>query len=441
MDPEEFPARSVVRTPMSRSRFAPRLRDAAVVAGVMAVTFLALRRWVGDRYVVPSGSMQPTLFGARERGDTVFVDKLADVGRLRRYDLGVFRHPEDPQVHVVKRVVASGDDLDGCWLELREGDLWLGPNRQDVARAVKHPLDDRDLRVPWCAWPPPSSEVPGEVPNELLVPGPPQEGALVLLPAASAKETQKARSPLVREAAGPGGAGAPPGWIGTARAVDCSYLDAEGNRGREGEAVLVDDVGCDLDLAPAGVQALYCGLDLGAEAWTFHWEFEAARVELWRDGEPVGAHRLPAGLVPAGRVAPVRVEWGLLDGRLFFAADGRADALWCRDRGPPRSEPGPAVRMWPRTWLGVGARAAGPVAVPRLTVFRDIFWFRPPELGAPEPPDAAARHVPLGHLYLLGDNSFDSRDSRMFGPVPAASFVGRPRLVLGPWDRIRWLHR
>ena len=36
--------------------------------------------------------------------------------------------------------------------------------------------------------------------------------------------------------------------------------------------------------------------------------------------------------------------------------------------------------------------------------------------------------VPPGQLYLLGDNRFDSIDSRHFGPVPSASVVG---LVVG----------
>jgi signal peptidase I len=32
--------------------------------------------------------------------------------------------------------------------------------------------------------------------------------------------------------------------------------------------------------------------------------------------------------------------------------------------------------------------------------------------------------VPAGSVYLLGDNRFDSVDSRQFGPVPVASVVG-----------------
>jgi signal peptidase I len=50
------------------------LRDALVVAAVAVVAVQALRRFGGDRYVVPSDSMQPVLNGDSLHGDVVFVD-------------------------------------------------------------------------------------------------------------------------------------------------------------------------------------------------------------------------------------------------------------------------------------------------------------------------------------------------------------------------------
>jgi hypothetical protein len=47
--------------------------------------------------------------------------------------------------------------------------------------------------------------------------------------------------------------------------------------------------------------------------------------------------------------------------------------------------------------------------------------------------------VAPGHWFLLGDNSFDSRDSRHFDAVASASFVGRPLAVLAPASQRRWL--
>lgn len=40
------------------------------------------------------------------------------------------------------------------------------------------------------------------------------------------------------------------------------------------------------------------------------------------------------------------------------------------------------------------------------------------------PPDVSVT-VPPEHFFMMGDNRFDARDSRYFGPVPFNTFVGR----------------
>ena len=46
--------------------------------------------------------------------------------------------------------------------------------------------------------------------------------------------------------------------------------------------------------------------------------------------------------------------------------------------------------------------------------------------------------VPPGHYFFLGDNSGESEDSRIFGPVPESDLVGRPFMIFYPLERIRF---
>ena len=50
--------------------------------------------------------------------------------------------------------------------------------------------------------------------------------------------------------------------------------------------------------------------------------------------------------------------------------------------------------------------------------------------GGPAAPLGRTYTVPSGHVFLLGDNSAGSYDSRSFGPVPVTELVGRVRLVV-----------
>ncbi|GFH17204.1 mitochondrial inner membrane protease subunit [Haematococcus lacustris] len=52
--------------------------------------------------------------------------------------------------------------------------------------------------------------------------------------------------------------------------------------------------------------------------------------------------------------------------------------------------------------------------------------------AAPAAPAASAALVPVGHVWIQGDNLLHSLDSRVYGPVPAALLRGRVLYQAGP---------
>jgi signal peptidase I len=98
---------------------------------VLLVTTLAFvfgfRRYVAERYRVPSASMFPTLAS----GDLLIIDKLTPRWRaIARGDIVGFRYPCDRDVDHIKRVVAIAGDS----VEVRCGVVYI--NRGALARAL-----------------------------------------------------------------------------------------------------------------------------------------------------------------------------------------------------------------------------------------------------------------------------------------------------------------
>ena len=117
---------------------------------------LAARSSFADHYVVPSGSMERTLFP----GDRVLVDKQAYGLRIpftlvkvtagesaARGDVVVFDAPDDG-TRLIKRVVAVGGDR----LEVRDGHVFVDGQRGDARAALELRLgggpDVAPVRVP-----------------------------------------------------------------------------------------------------------------------------------------------------------------------------------------------------------------------------------------------------------------------------------------------------
>lgn len=414
------------------------LADALLVASLAVVTFQALRKWVGDRYLVPTGSMEPVLHGHPDSGDMVFVDKTACAGDRRRHDLVVVDHPEQPGQPLVKRIAARGDEVTSRWIDIRQGDVWLGDSPQRLLREQKDPLAARPLRVPWADSAVPATANLLDLRAASVSPGNgvPGLGELALAPAHAVADEARAEhraEPRRRRRFEPSGPRLPNGCLGTARPVDAGYLDVTATRSVVGTDVGVFDCGLELELA-APPPALLATIDVRGESLTFHWQPRDGRLVLWRNGDDVATTTLPV------IQAPQRLEFARLDDRVYFCVDGRRDALFVVPRaaewqgtdenGLPA---GPRALAWV---MAIGA-ADERLRLRRVQVFHDVFAWHDPIVGMPGQPGGWPREVPAGHWFLLGDSAFDSRDSRQFGPVPATSLLGIPRWVLGPWARAR----
>lgn len=57
--------------------------------------------------------------------------------------------------------------------------------------------------------------------------------------------------------------------------------------------------------------------------------------------------------------------------------------------------------------------------------------------GVPLTEDFGPVKVPEGHIFVMGDNRLNSRDSRVIGPVDISTVVGRAEFVFWPMKEIR----
>lgn len=67
------------------------------------------------------------------------------------------------------------------------------------------------------------------------------------------------------------------------------------------------------------------------------------------------------------------------------------------------------------------------------------YWSPSPNMPLPFAPRDSAVTVPAGHYFVLGDNSRNSSDSRIWGFVPEDAIIGRTGWRYWPPDRIGWV--
>lgn len=406
-------------------------RDLLPVALGAWMIFHTLRSEVGERYDVPSRSMEPTLHGSPSTGDVVLVDKTAfwplRALPLERFDLVVVANRHEPgHAHLVKRFITAGP----AEVAVREGDLFIrGADARSLERVVKDPREHLDLRQTAFVFEVGSS---GDPPGDHLVGMTRVEaGALVI----AARPRDQLLGQLTPEAQGARASESPPsnrlsGFLATAQPLDTGFLDATGAILAAGRGD-VRDLGLELSLTTeAGVESLVFVIEV-LEVYHAIEYLTSGRLRVSVMGAPVGAEIAAPAIEPD---RPLDLEFGYLDGRLFLVVDGEL-VLWLDHDIPLRSARElVATGVGPRhvaNGLHVAAIGTGAVRCDRVRAFHDVHW----------QPRAETYRLEPGEIFVMGDNSFDSSDSRDHPSEPfrVEDLIGRPVAVIAPAARRRWL--
>jgi len=376
---ELVPDRDESTKPRSRQRW-------LIILLVVLLPPLLLRGCVLSTYVIRSTSMEPAIL----TGDHLLVLKEGvDSRELKRWDVGLFDRSIDLEVPeeieaVAKRIVG----LPGEMIEIREGDVFVGPDKARLRLIQKKDALVRRLLVPVHRGPGLTQPWSGAAVEVV------EEGTRI---SSEAQELWALFGVGVRD-----GLGEDPGrW--PVRDTALEVIVGEG----EGTLLLQLREGADTfqaRLAPADRGGALLGHNLG-------------------QGKVCADPQFP-GLRPGQRVLFWNVDNGVrlwVDEDLLFSYDYPENAFL---------SPGGALNNVP----GVGV-VDGALSLREVAVLRDLHYA---DQGDHATALGPAR-VPEGQLFLLGDNSRKSRDSRYFGPKSASLLRGRPFATYRPLNRASWL--
>lgn len=362
--------------------------EALVMAIVVALLF---KYFVLEISKIPSGSMQPTLMGNPETGvfDRTVVDKLSFRFRdPERFEIVVFKHPLERSRIMVKRLVG----MPGEELKIENGDLWTRADGTEPWRILRRPAPVqremwRTLRSSTRG--PDWSVVRGGKDWEVAQDGFRARGD-------GAARFREGGGPI-RDAYQDGYPLALAGKISTPMMAESGH--AVGDLRLEGELT-----------ALAGTTAISFELSEGQRVYEFTLPGPGAPAEA----EPTLRIRDSATSTERIERAPrfrlgadARVAFALenLDDRLELTLDGRSLLA---------AEIEPSARQEASLTLAVSGAGAD---VTGLSVARDVYYTVPDDRAS------WTVTIPPGQYVMLGDNTQDSADSRLW---KAQTYAYRP---------------
>jgi signal peptidase I len=414
-----------------------------------AVLYLILRHFVVEAFVIPTGSMAPTLYGNNFRvacarcdypfavgrsdgerassddtdiavcpvcghsfefskgqtsdGSKILVNKLLyKLRRPERYEIVVFKYPKNQGESFIKRVVG----LPGETIQIRRGDLYvngaLATKPDEVQDTVWQPYFD--ARYPWD--------------------GLGREWAARATPAAACEVAEDGTSITLRPAAG---ATATASYRGHDHDSGAGVLDMT-SYNRTGMARVwgsspVGDLRVSASVTPAAgatvrlivVEALEEERERTVVASFPAAGAASAEFTLEVDGRVV-ARSTARGPLPAGQETDVRLAYA--DDRARLIVDGET-LLAYDDAEAPRAIEGATARL---------AASDAEARFEEVRVDRDIYYTHNGGFA----PLSEPLTLPDDCYFMMGDNSINSADSRAWGFVREGHLQGRAFLVWWP---------
>lgn len=373
--------------------------DLGVLLAIVA-TILFVRAHVVAAYHIPTKSMEPTLHGDRAGGDRILVLRVAPAPK--RFDIEVFEGWGKDRKQYVKRCIG----LPGESVGVHGGDLFIDGRlvRKEATAldAMLFPMFDIDDEARAA-----------------------KSAGTTLAERVLDRWAMSRDRPWKRFESGAfeaeGDAAAEPSELRFAvRLTDASY-DEETAEFDDG----VTDVGdgrVALDVGPVTQDArVLVRWSRGAERYDAVLRGEQPGVALRIDGSEV-ARRDDVSL-PLEQFT--RVRFSFVDRVLRLEVGGKL--VLRHDLPEPASprESAPAATVSVRV-------SEGRVRVRPVRVERDVHW-------TSEYEELDRGRLGDDEYFMMGDNSWNSQDSRSRGPVRGDRLVGRPLLIVWPLSRFRIL--
>jgi signal peptidase I len=348
-----------------------------VIESIATAFILALvvREFAFEAFKIPTGSMEPTIYGEgghSRKGDRLLAAKAPLLfDEPKRWSIVVFKFPLFRQTNFIKRLVG----LPGEHVERREGDIYVNgkivPKPDEVQESLWRPI-----------VPDESGKWPGEGVKDSFVA---DDGGQWTFEVDAATCTAGADKT---------------GWISH------DETDPDGSQ-RDVRASF------DVDASKLGDGAVLVRIDGGKRRV----ELEARRDKMWLSGPGIG-----------GAEGPQKRELdigglGASTSRLAFSVADRVVRIYRGGRLVCRVETADAPNTTSaadKTWIGV---TGGTARLSAIRLERDLQYAHYP--GMPD-----AWDVPAGCYFMLGDNTTQSRDSRAWKGRVFRFKNGAPQVVV-----------